>query len=404
MADTDREFPNPYLDFSSSSSVHLIQNGKISNDYKGKILENLMNLLQTFEDNLPKEKELQSDNSVYTGTAGFSLLYLHLHSVLNEKYLEAATLHCSLATSNLKNRRISFLCGDAGPLALGAIIHKKNGNEPKSQDFINRLQALSRQVIPLNTDLPDELLYGRVGYLYALLFVQHHLGKSSIQEDIIAKVIDSILTSGQQLSNSEKMTNCPLFYKWHEKPYIGAAHGIVGIIYVLLLCREYLTKRQLESLVLPTVNYIASLKYKSGNYPSSLGNSTDKLIHWCHGAPGVIHLLALSYEVFKDESHLKLSRECADVIWQRGLLKKGYGLCHGVAGNGYAFLRMFQLTNEYQYLYRAIKFCEWCFDYGKHGCRIADRPLSLFEGLAGTIYFIADMLKPEQSAFPAFQL
>ena len=83
----------------------------------------------------------------------------------------------------------------------------------------------------------------------------------------------------------------------------------------------------------------------------------------------------------------------------------GYGLCHGSAGNAYAFIRMFQLTNEQQYLYRAIKFAEWSGEqYGTHGCRIADRPYSLFEGLAGTIYFLLDLQRPLEARFPAFQL
>ncbi|MEQ2190203.1 Glutathione S-transferase lancl1, partial [Goodea atripinnis] len=84
--------------------------------------------------------------------------------------------------------------------------------------------------------------------------------------------------------------------------------------------------------------------------------------------------------VFKEEKYLKEAADCAEVIWQRGLLRKGYGICHGTAGNGYAFLTLYKLTQEKKYLYRACKFAEWCLDYGTHGCRIPDRPYSLFEG------------------------
>ena len=45
------------------------------------------------------------------------------------------------------------------------------------------------------------------------------------------------------------------------------------------------------------------------------------------------------------------------MIWNRGLLKKGYGICHGTAGNGYAFLAMYRLTQEQKYLYQAYKVC-----------------------------------------------
>jgi len=91
-------------------------------------------------------------------------------------------------------------------------------------------------------------------------------------------------------------------------------------------------------------------------------------------------------------------------VWNRGILKKGYGICHGVAGNAYSFLSLYKQTNDAKYLHRAIKFAEWCFDYGQHGCRIPDHPFSLFEGMAGTVYFLADMLQPKVSKFPAFEL
>lgn len=60
-------------------------------------------------------------------------------------------------------------------------------------------------------------------------------------------------------------------------------------------------------------------------------------------------------KVFKEEKYLKEAVECGEVIWQRGLLRKGYGICHGTAGNGYAFLSLYKLTQEKKYLYRACK-------------------------------------------------
>lgn len=70
-------------------------------------------------------------------------------------------------------------------------------------------------------------------------------------------------------------------------------------------------------------------------------------------------------------------------------------------------------------------------NYGKHGCRTPDTPFSLFEGkrtaspppcdssvfqrllhfltsvftgMAGTIYFLADLLQPMSAKFPAFEV
>ena len=49
-------------------------------------------------------------------------------------------------------------------------------------------------------------------------------------------------------------------------------------------------------------------------------------------------------QIYEDENYLKIALQCGEVIWSRGLLKKGYGICHGVAGNEYTFLTLFQQT------------------------------------------------------------
>jgi len=50
-----------------------------------------------------------------------------------------------------------------------------------------RLLALSQQVLT-DASLPDELLFGRSGYLLALLFVRHNLGTETVPETVIRRV------------------------------------------------------------------------------------------------------------------------------------------------------------------------------------------------------------------------
>lgn len=102
-----------------------------------------------------------------------------------------------------------------------------------------------------------------------------------------------------------------------------------------------------------------------------------------------------AYRVYGDDE------KAADLIWEKGLLKKGPGLCHGVAGNGYAFLVLYRLTENPKYLYRAMQFA-----YFLESTEFAeflhkpDRPWSLYEGLAGTVCFLVDLLHSENTAFP----
>lgn len=41
------------------------------------------------------------------------------------------------------------------------------------------------------------------------------------------------------------------------------------------------------------------------------------------------------------------------MIWAAGPLAKGAGICHGTAGNGYAFLKLFRRTGDASWLDRA---------------------------------------------------
>ncbi|XP_076827463.1 lanC-like protein 2 [Brachyhypopomus gauderio] len=412
----ERSFLNPFPDWdrgtvaSSNSAANsdggdtFDANGKISEAFQKKLQNKIKDLLQQMEEGLKTADP--HDFSTYTGWTGISLLYLQLHRLSQDgSHLQRALDYVKRTLRNLNARRVTFLCGDAGPLAVAAVVHHRLQNQADSNECITKLLQLQRSVISQDTEIPDELLYGRAGYLYALLYVNKEIGPDTVDKGTIAKVVTAIMESGKNLSREEKKTErCPLLYEWHKKQYVGAAHGLAGIYYMLLQPMAKVNPDVLSELVRPSIDYLRHKKFRSGNYPSSLSNETDRLVHWCHGAPGVVHLLVMAHKVFKDDKYLKDAVECGEVIWQRGLLRKGYGLCHGTAGNGYTFLSLYKLTQEPKYLYRACKFAEWCLDYGTHGCRIPDRPYSLFEGMAGAIHFLSDLTQPEASCFPAFEL
>lgn len=87
---------------------------------------------------------------------------------------------------------------------------------------------------------------------------------------------------------------CPLMYEWHGKKYWGAAHGLAGIMNVLL--HMELEQDEIQD-VKGTLTYMILNRFPSGNYPSSEGNESDRLVHWCHGAPGVALTLVKAAQV-----------------------------------------------------------------------------------------------------------
>lgn len=105
-----------------------------------------------------------------------------------------------------------------------------------------------------------ELLYGRAGYLHALLFAAHHLGADDVDgsavHDVVRDVVQDILAGGAPVTvpcspsgggaggssssspggggHARGVAHFPLMYEWHGSQYLGAAHGLSGILLTLL--------------------------------------------------------------------------------------------------------------------------------------------------------------------------
>ena len=54
--------------------------------------------------------------------------------------------------------------------------------------MLGRLLQLQRTIVCRDSDLPDELLFGRAGYLYALLYVNTEMGPGAVCESAIKEV------------------------------------------------------------------------------------------------------------------------------------------------------------------------------------------------------------------------
>ncbi|XP_069472011.1 glutathione S-transferase LANCL1 isoform X2 [Ambystoma mexicanum] len=402
---SERAFQNPYPDFNPHQpSGHFDTAGRLTPEFTQRLQNKIWELLQQMEKGLKSADP--GDGTVYTGWAGIALLYLHLFKLFRDtSHLHKAQEYISKSLKCMSKQGVTFLCGDAGPLAVGAAVYYELQQEKEAEECIRRLLQMHQSAVKLDARMADELLYGRLGYLYALLFVNKRFNEEKIPASYIQQVCETILASGEGLARKRNLsTGTPLMYEWYREYYVGPAHGLSGIYYFLMQPDCGVCQDSLQRLVKPSVDFVNQLKFPSGNFPPCIDDTRDLLVHWCHGAPGVIYMLIQAYKMFREQSYLTSFLQCADVIWQRGLLKKGYGLCHGAAGNAYGFLALYNLTEDLKYLHRACMFADWCIDYGDHGCRTPDTPFSLFEGMAGTIYFLADMLEPNKAKFPAFEM
>jgi hypothetical protein len=178
--------------------------------------------------------------------------------------------------------------------------------------------------VTTDPDATNEWLYGKAGYLYLLRLVKVCFADDVKAKELIDDTADEVI---------EAIMEAPRPWKWHNKAYVGAVHGSIGIItQIILTDTSWAPKLEAE------LGALLSYQYESGNWPSSIPPGRDRLVQVCHGAPGVIISLQSIKKYFpklkdKIEKAIEKGRAC---ILERGLLTKEPCLCHGISGNALA--------------------------------------------------------------------
>ncbi|BFF96349.1 lanC-like protein 3 homolog [Drosophila madeirensis] len=410
-----RYFNNPYPDFPRIGDFLLDE-------------ERVKDLISTYVKTILAEckPQVEDRGDVYVGNAGIAYMFWKLQRSDRTRQLFPTALQNAAdfigkAKANAERFRkrsslrcFSFLCGNAGIYAVSAAISAAlNDTEELSKDVANFRAAKPKGK---SDGGYDEMLVGRAGYLSGCYWLNDTLPGQTIPDEDLISVCQMVVANGREYS-TKKHSALPLMYEFHGMEYLGAAHGVCGIMHMLLESPWFRLHPGMESTGMPfglstpsdvlhdvkrTVDCLLRLQDAEGNFPVALDDGSERrLVHWCHGAPGIVYVLAKTHLIFKEERYLLAMRRSADFVWRRGVLRKGPGLCHGVAGNGYVFLLLFRLTHEMMYLYRAHKFVELLSsEEFKQKARTPDRPHSLFEGVAGTVCYLVDLLQPEQAHFP----
>ena len=179
-------------------------------------------------------------------------------------------------------------------------------------------------------------------------------------------------------------------------------HGLVGNVQALL---PLLAVDRAESLMSDTARLLADSVIVQGGLanwpprprPELPGPDGQIRVQWCAGSPGIV----TSASTYLDEELLLAG---AELPWRTGPpnLEKGPGICHGTAGNGYAFLKVFTRTGDEKWLERAR-----CF--AMHALAQVERLRvergrgrhSLWTGDVGTALFAADCIGGT-SGYPVF--
>ncbi|XP_041350633.1 lanC-like protein 3 [Gigantopelta aegis] len=409
-----RYFVNKLADFVSGNVVQID---------KDKWHQTINSIVEEIERKMPPDLE-HCDGGLYVGNAGVAYTFYHLsviksfgdikHNLL-EKALQYFNISLKFATSSsCRDPRPSFILGKAGVFAVGSLISKEQGNKQLMEDFIAKYAQFYNECLNPNfyRHGSDELFVGRAGYLCGVFLLQKKLGVKVLDDKAIQSLCAVTVQSGRDFARKHQ-SKCPLMYDYHGTQYLGAAHGLSSILQTLLCFPDFLKVDPMaEQDIRHSVDFLLSLEQPNHNYAPAMDDvgtctrpESQELVHWCHGAPGIIYLFARAYIVWGDSKYLDACIRCGELTWQRGLLTKGPGICHGVSGNGYVFLLLFRLTGDQKHLHRAQQFAEFMFSHEfQSGARTPDSPFSLYEGWAGSVCFLADLLQPEKAAFPFFDI
>jgi Lanthionine synthetase C-like protein len=341
--------------------------------------------------------------------------------LLNEA-LQILEDHCT-SSSNGSNRVSLLESPWAGAQALEAAIlrcleaQKVNAQNHSCVGVVvhNLLDRLSQAVAVNLPPSECEVLYGRAGALQVILFLRHELNDTTIGSDLVVRLATEILQAGRRDDNGSfsevKHSSNVLSWQWHGKVYLGAAHGVVGILHTLLgldaaelslAMKAVFGGPGLQPIQHTIDDLFKSKVFPSGNLYSSSSSSEgsrprDRLVQWCHGAPGHVMLLCRAAHVLHIDTYRDRAEQIAnDVIWSRGLSRKGVGLCHGISGNAYVFLSLGQVD-------RATSFAMFALDHLDELESAPDRPYSIYEGLAGLALLLIDLADPAHyKGFPLY--
>ena len=378
------------------------------------------------------------DTSFYTGTGGNIYIYWKQYLFYNrkkeylEKFHESLKTNLSIVEESNPTDTNSFFFGDSGLYLFYCIYATEINNKDLFEKNFKNLIEL-KQISKIEAS-EVELLYGTSGYLYCLLYLKKYImsemnGNNIIQNNsidllnyTIIEIFNIVLKSGIKNMEQYNWDKC-LLYPFpisdnQRYLYLGAAHGLIGVLYILLstikfypdLFKQNLTidenKINIQDILLKSIKYVQSLQIEStGNFPADIyGKDSGELVHFCHGCVGALHLFILAEQFYPNNGFKETALSCNKCLWERGLLYKGNSLCHGMTSIVYSLIRLYKYTKDGLYLKEAIGICKGTYDPKiqslvkedkdpQRKCKgIPDTPYSLMEGEGGCLVMYYDLM------------
>ncbi|MFL6700469.1 MAG: lanthionine synthetase C family protein [Vitreoscilla sp.] len=289
----------------------------------------------------------------------------------------------------------SYLMGDL-PLQMMAW-----GHTPTAQ----RADAIAA-LIEGNIDHPArELMWGAPGSLLAAALMHGRSGDArwaALFRRIAQRLREQLLWSERQSCHywSQELYG-------RQVRYIDAVHGFAATASALIRGRHLLPAddwAEWQRCIETTIAHTAIREEGRASWPVQAeeppGTAQKWLMQFCHGAPGFVVCLAGLPGTGLDT----LLAEAGEATWAAGPLAKGSNLCHGTAGNAYAFLVLHARTGHTRWRDRARAFAMHAIaQFEEETARTGRLRHSLWTGDIGLAIFLFDCLR-ERAEFPTLDI
>ncbi len=185
-----------------------------------------------------------------------------------------------------------------------------------------------------------------------------------------------------------------------KRRYTGAGHGFASNAFVLLEGRELLGDRADDAIQRIVAAFHELAVERDGVaqwFPVADDATGRRPVQWCHGSPGMV--ISLSGLPADDQTD-RLLAAGGELTWRAGPLVEGVGLCHGTAGNVYAFLALHTRFREELWLHRARMFAmDAAADVDRRRAASGRGRYTLFTGDIGVALLLRSCLNAD-GAFP----
>ena len=266
----------------------------------------------------------------------------------------------------------------------------------------DRIAAL----IEANIDHPSrELMWGSPGSLLAAALMHRRTGDerwATLFRAIAQRLREQLLWSERQACHywSQDMYG-------RTTRYLDAVHGFAATACVLINARHLLPaddwpewQRCIETTVANTAIREGGMATWPTQADEPPGTPQKWLMQFCHGAPGFVICLAQLPGYVLDA----LLVEAGEATWAAGPLTKGSNLCHGTAGNAYAFLVLLARTGDAHWRERARAFAMHAIaQFEDETARAGRLRHSLWTGDIGLAIFLWDCLRGK-TQFPTLDV